>query len=164
MPASRCSNYITLTHSLSLTRRKFPVPIELVITLLALRNSSVPPPINDITIEVQSEYCGGARLLTNKNVIQCYTMGKHQMLRFFDSAFKHGLSEDQIRQSLADPLRLYEELPDDEDGNPQDLTIGKTHAEVVLEVGVKYKDDHDCVFHADEANAKRKDTYNKRRR
>ncbi len=85
------------------------------------------------------------------------------MLRFFISAFKHGLDEEQIRQSLADPFRIYEELPDDDSGNPQDLTIGKTNLEVILEIGVKYKDDEDCVFHADEANAKRKDAYSNRK-
>ncbi|MBI5173505.1 MAG: hypothetical protein HY986_11515 [Candidatus Melainabacteria bacterium] len=82
-------------------------------------------------------------------------------MRFFDSAFKHGLTEAQIEQALADPLRIYEELEDDEEGNPQDMTIGKTHAEVILEVGVKYKPAEECVFHADEANAQRKDRYNK---
>jgi len=88
------------------------------------------------------------------------------LLRFFESAFKHNLTEDQIRQALADPLRVYEDLPDDDEGNSQDLTIGKTHAEVILEIGVKYKhnEDEDCVFHADEANAKRRTAYNKSRR
>jgi uncharacterized DUF497 family protein len=86
------------------------------------------------------------------------------LLRFFESAFKHNLSEEQIRQALADPLRVYEDLPEDNEGNAQDLTIGKTHSEVILEIGVKYGDDEDCVFHADEANAKRKDAYNKSRR
>lgn len=100
-------------------------------------------------------------------VNDCYTMlygrGGLTLLRFFESAFKHNLSKDQILQALADPFKIYEELQDDEEGNPQDLTIGKTCAEVILEVGVKYRDDEDCVFHADEANAKRKDAYNLRR-
>lgn len=86
------------------------------------------------------------------------------LLRFFQSAFKHGLTEAEIRQALADPLRIYEELEEDEDGNAQDLTIGKNHAEVILEVGVKSTEDDDFVFHADEANAMRKDAYNKGRR
>lgn len=85
------------------------------------------------------------------------------MLIFFESAFKHKITEELIRQALADPLRIYEDLPDDNDGNPQDITIGKTHAEVILEICVKYRGDEDCVFHADEANAKRKDAYNKNR-
>jgi hypothetical protein len=83
------------------------------------------------------------------------------VVRFFDSAFKHALTEAQIEEALADPFRIYEEMEDDGEGNPQDLTIGKTHAEVILEVGVKYKTDEECVFYADEANAKRKDRYNK---
>jgi len=84
--------------------------------------------------------------------------------KFFPSAFKHDLSEDEICQALADPLRVYEELLDDEEGNAQDLTIGKTHSEVILEVGVKYKDDEEFVFHAARANARRKNFYNRARR
>ncbi|MBS1998746.1 MAG: hypothetical protein JSS86_20620 [Cyanobacteria bacterium SZAS LIN-2] len=85
------------------------------------------------------------------------------MPKFFPSAFKHGLTEDEILQALADPFRVYEELLDDDDGNAQDLTIGKTHAEVLLEIGVKYTCDNEFVFHADQANARRKDYYNRGR-
>lgn len=87
--------------------------------------------------------------------------GVGPLLRFFESAFRHRITENQIRQALSDPLRIYEDLDDDNDGYPQDMTIGQTHAEVLLEVGIKYRDDEDCVFHADQANAKRKDAYNK---
>jgi hypothetical protein len=61
-------------------------------------------------------------------------------------------------------MRIYEDFPDDEDGNPQDFTIGMTLAEVILEVGIKYKGDEDCVFHADEANSQRKQAYKNTRR
>ncbi len=85
------------------------------------------------------------------------------MLRFFESAFKH-VSEAQIREALADPLRIYEDFPDDDDGNSQDFTIGMTHAEVILEGGIKYKGDEDCVFHADVATNQRQQACRSRRR
>jgi len=86
-----------------------------------------------------------------------------KLLKFFQSAFKH-VSESQIREALADPMRIYEEFPDDDDGNPQDLTIGMTIAEVILEIGIKYKEDDDCVFHASEATKQRQQDYRNTRR
>lgn len=75
-----------------------------------------------------------------------------------DTAFKHGVSELQIREALADPFAISEDLEDDAEGNGQDMTIGKTFAEVLLEVGIKYSED-EWVFHANHANARYKAAY-----
>jgi hypothetical protein len=66
-----------------------------------------------------------------------------------ESALKHGITETDIRQVLADPITVrYFAIHEDSFGNPQDMVVGFTQSGVLVEIGVKYTDDFDIVFHA----------------
>ncbi len=71
------------------------------------------------------------------------------------SALKHGISERQIREVLADKVmtKAYG-IHDDAFGNPQEMLVGQTTMGVLLEIAVRYTDKLDCVFHANRVSAK----------
>jgi hypothetical protein len=80
------------------------------------------------------------------------------MQKVLRSALKHHLTERQILEDYADPLRLVWAEPD-LNGIPQDLIIGSTVSDSIIEIKVKYTNDADIIFHAQPANAKWKSLY-----
>lgn len=75
------------------------------------------------------------------------------------SAFKHEITEAQIREVLADQSTKPFELHDDSYGNPQEMLVGYTHSGVLIEIAVRYEEDTDEVFHANKVTAKYRALY-----
>ncbi len=80
-------------------------------------------------------------------------------IKYRKTAFKWGCTKEQIEQVLADLASRPFELHDDEHGNPQEMIVGYTQAEVLLEIGIAYLEDDDSVFHAKKASAEYKQMY-----
>ena len=81
-------------------------------------------------------------------------------IRIRDSAFKHGITELQIGEVLADKYTTKPfELHDDENSNPQEMLVGYTQSNVLLEIGVRYMDEWDEVFHANRVTAEYRALY-----
>lgn len=76
------------------------------------------------------------------------------------SALKHGISERQIREVLADKVftRAYE-IHEDTYGNPQEMLVGYTEMGVLLEIAVRYTNKFNCIFHANRVSAKYRKLY-----
>ena len=72
--------------------------------------------------------------------------------RILDSAYKHGITEQEIHYVLSDqnPTRRSYIMHDDDDGNAQDMFVSHTGTRPwPIEVGVSYRPDENVVFHAD---------------
>ncbi len=71
--------------------------------------------------------------------------------RILDSAYKHGITEEEIDYVLSDenPTRRWYEMHDDENGNPQEMFVAHTGTRPwPIEVGIAYLFNEDLVFHA----------------
>ncbi len=71
--------------------------------------------------------------------------------RILASAYKHGITEEEIDFVLSDenPTQRYYEMHDDEYGNPQEMFVAHTGTRPwPIEVGVAYLPEEDLVFHA----------------
>lgn len=71
------------------------------------------------------------------------------------SALKHGITEAQIREVLADQFttKFFEMHSERDDDDYQEMAVGYSQANVLLEVAVKYSDDAEIVFHANRVTA-----------
>ena len=85
------------------------------------------------------------------------------MLRFRESAFDHGITEDQIREVIANKWGMTKWFPihDDSDGNSQDMAVGFDAEGADIEIGISYIEDDDMVFHADNVTPNWQVEYNK---
>jgi hypothetical protein len=71
--------------------------------------------------------------------------------RILDSAYKHGITEQEIHHVLSDknPTRRAYEMHDDDAGNAQDMYVADTGTRPwAIEVGMSYRPDENIVFHA----------------
>lgn len=84
-------------------------------------------------------------------------------IRILKSALEHGITQRQIREALADELRRNFEIHEDEHGNPQDMVVGHTEREVLLEIGICYRAKTDVIFHANKVTAYYKRLYERSR-
>jgi hypothetical protein len=76
------------------------------------------------------------------------------LLSFNRSAFNHGISEDELKETLADPSVREFELEPSIQGNYRVMYVGFTLAGKLLEVGVECtKETFIHVYHADKATA-----------
>jgi len=76
------------------------------------------------------------------------------------SALKHGITKAQILQVLSDHnVTRYFPLHEDAQSNPQEMAIGYTQKGVLLEIGVRYMDNFDDVFHANRVSSKYRQLY-----
>jgi hypothetical protein len=82
-----------------------------------------------------------------------------ERIRILEAALKHGITQRQIREALADRLRRNFEIHQDEHGNPQDMVVGHTESEVLLEIGICYRATTDVIFHANKVTAHYKRLY-----
>jgi hypothetical protein len=73
-------------------------------------------------------------------------------MRYLPSALKR-VTKQQIEEALADPLQIEQAL-EDFAGHSQQMVIGKTLAEITLEIGIRFEEDDDVVFHASIATAR----------
>ena len=81
------------------------------------------------------------------------------------SALKHGINPRQMRQVLADTeTTQFFPIHEDAAGNPQEMAVGFTQNEVLLEIGVTYGPDMDYVFHAKRAGALYRKIFERRRK
>lgn len=73
------------------------------------------------------------------------------MLKFRASAFRNGITEDQIREVLADHwgMTRWFKINYDKHGNSQDMAVGFDAEGISIEIGLTYIADDDVVFHAD---------------
>lgn len=80
------------------------------------------------------------------------------LLSFDQSAFKHGVSADEIQEVLADDNTIEIELEASAQGNYRIMYVGFTLAGKFLEVGVECVDADDKIFvhiyHANRTTAK----------
>jgi hypothetical protein len=81
-----------------------------------------------------------------------------------ESLTRHGVTQQECLQALADPLAIDIEEPDSADENTRIMWVGKTHTERTLEVGVEYLDGMDWIYHANDAQNDYKQEYEARRR
>lgn len=84
-----------------------------------------------------------------------------EKIRILKAALKHGITEGEIREALADKFRRNFEVNEDEYGNPQDMAVGHTQRGVLLEIGICYKALTDIIFHASKVTAHYKRLYNR---
>jgi hypothetical protein len=76
------------------------------------------------------------------------------------SALKHEITEQQIREVLADQCSTKAfELHEDSEGDPQEMLVGYTQTNVLIEIAVKYTDERDQVFHANRVSAEYRKLY-----
>jgi hypothetical protein len=74
-----------------------------------------------------------------------------ELLRILESAYKHGITEQEILFVLDDknPTRRSYIMHDDDDGNAQDMFVAHTGTRPwPIEVGISYRVDESIVFHA----------------
>lgn len=78
-------------------------------------------------------------------------------IRIINSAYKHGITDTQILEVLADQFTTrYFEMHSNEDDDYQEMAVGFTQASVLLEIGVNYLDNEEeekVVFHANRVTA-----------
>jgi len=74
-------------------------------------------------------------------------------MEFASSAFRHGITKNQIAQALAEPARSSYDMADSRRGNLRVMYVGHTHSEVLIEVGVEYAEDGPRIFHAKKASS-----------
>jgi hypothetical protein len=82
-----------------------------------------------------------------------YTQPKTMAIRIQNSAYKHGVTDSQILEVLADQFTTrFFEMHGGEDDEYQEMAVGFTQASVLLEIGVKYleneEEEEEVVFHA----------------
>jgi hypothetical protein len=84
------------------------------------------------------------------------------VLRFRESAFEHNITEDQIKEVLANRwgMSRWFKIHDDVDGSSQDMVVGFDAEGVLIEVGVTYLLDDEVIFHADNMTAGWANRYN----
>lgn len=84
------------------------------------------------------------------------------MLIFRSSALKHNISEDQVREVLANKFggTKFLDFPDDDNGNTQEMAVGFDAEGRLIEIGITYLDEDDVVFHADNATPNWQKRYN----
>jgi hypothetical protein len=81
-------------------------------------------------------------------------------IRILKSALKHGITELQIRQVLSDRYTTKQyPIHDDSHGNPQEMLVGYTQSNVLLEIAVRYGSDFNDIFHSNKVSAKYKKLY-----
>jgi len=82
--------------------------------------------------------------------------------RILESAYKHGITEQEIHYALSDknPTRRCYELHDDAQGNPQDMYVSYTGTRPwPIEVAVSYRENENIVFHASKATPEYTELY-----
>jgi len=84
------------------------------------------------------------------------------VLIFRSSALKHNISEDQVREVLANKFggTKFLDFPDDDNGNTQEMAVGFDAEGRLIEIGITYLDEDDVVFHADNATPNWQKRYN----
>ena len=86
----------------------------------------------------------------------------HKDYRILKSAFKHGITEQEIDYALSDknPTRRFYEMHDDKDGNAQDMVIAHTGTRPwAVEIGLCYLTNENVVFHASKISSEFKKQY-----
>lgn len=68
-------------------------------------------------------------------------------MKFEKDAFKH-CTKEQIEDVLSDPFKGEIDIGPSKRGYPRRMFVGATSSDVVLEVGVEFRDDDDYIFHA----------------
>jgi uncharacterized DUF497 family protein len=76
-----------------------------------------------------------------------------------ESLERHGVTEQECLQALADAMKIEVEESESADGNPRSMWVCKTQPGRLLEVGVEYMGGMDWVYHADNAQAQYRNKY-----
>lgn len=82
--------------------------------------------------------------------------------RILDSAYRHGITEQEIHYVLSDmnPTRRSYIMHDDDDGNAQDMFVAHTGTRPwPIEVGMSYRTNENVVFHADKVTLEFEELY-----
>lgn len=76
-----------------------------------------------------------------------------------ESLVRHGVTQRECIEALADPCVVEVEEGESNSGNPRIMWVGRTQLERLLEVGIEYLDDMDWIYHADNAQSKYRHQY-----
>jgi hypothetical protein len=81
--------------------------------------------------------------------------------RILPSALEHGVTERDIQYVLlpGNPMTRFYILHDDAEGNGQEMAVGYTERERLIEIAICYRPNETVIFHADSVTLTYKEYY-----